>query len=127
TFAIFIVLRLLFRILQRRLAEAAAAGDLLTRIKMIAASIVLDLATVVVAWAAGYVLALAIGETRQIGLNQSLFLNAFLIIELVKDAARAVLAPRWTALRPSGMDDTSAAYWYFWLSRLVSLVGYTFL
>src|SRR5690606_33059443 len=127
TFAVFVLFRLLFRTLQRRFAEDAAAGDLVKRIKMIAASIVLEFAAVVLAWAVGYAIALAIGEARQIALNQSLFLNAFLIIELVKAASRAVLAPQWTALRPFRLDDTTGAYWYFWLSRLVSLVGYTFL
>jgi len=127
TFAVFVVLRLAFRALQRRVASAAAIGDLVTRIKMTAASVVLDAGTVVVAWAAGYAMALWIGDARQIGLNESLFLNAFVIVELLKAGSRAVLAPRWTALRPFPMDDTTAAYWYFWLSRLLSLVGYTFL
>ena len=128
TFAVFVALQLAFRALQCRLAEQAAAGDLLTRIKRTASSIAVDAATVVLAWAAGYAVALfSIGETRQIGLNQSLFLNAFVIVELLKAGSRAVLSPRWAALRPFPMDDTTAAYWYFWLSRLLSLVGYTFL
>src|SRR5690606_31197114 len=60
-------------------------------------------------------------------LEQSLFLNAFLLIELLRTGTRAVFSPRWTALRPLPLDDTSAAYWYFWTSRLIGLIGYTFL
>ncbi|HEX6996894.1 MAG TPA: mechanosensitive ion channel domain-containing protein [Gammaproteobacteria bacterium] len=127
TFATFLLLQVAFRIVQRRLAAGAAAGDALVRAKQIGVSAVLDLATVLVAWGAGYAFAIGIGEARRVGVDQSLFLNAFLAIELVKAVARAVLAPQWPALRPVRADDTSAAYWYFWLSRLVSLLGYTFL
>jgi len=128
TFAVFFTLRSAFRIVERRIAAAASAGDLWKRIEMIAAEVVLDVATVFIAWGVGHVVALAaIGTAREIELNQSLFLNAFVIIELIKAGARAILAPRWASLRPLPMDDTTGAYWYFWLSRLVSLVGYTFL
>jgi moderate conductance mechanosensitive channel len=124
---VYLVLQLLFRRLQRRIAAAAAAGDLIKRVKMIAGSILLDIGTVVTAWAVGYVFALNIGPAQQIGLNQTLFLNAFLLVELIKAASRALLAPRWAALRTARIEDTAAAYWYFWLSRLISLIGYTFL
>ncbi len=127
TFGVFAVLRLAFRAVSRRLAAAAAGADVLRRIQVTAASILLDAGTVVAAWAAGYALAWGIGESRQFGVNQSLFLNAFLIVELIKAGSRALLAPQSTSLRPVPVDDTTAAYWYFWLSRLVSLIGYTFL
>lgn len=127
TFGAYLILQIGFRLAQRRLAGTAASGDFLTRGKMIGASALLDLASVVAACAVGYVIALKIGRSARIDLDQSLFLNAFLIIESIKVASRTVLSSRWSVLRPVPLDDTSAAYWYFWLSRLLSLVGYTLL
>jgi moderate conductance mechanosensitive channel len=127
TFGVYVVLQLAFRRLQRSLAGSAASADMIRRAKLIGASRALDIGTILLAWGAGYVFALNIGEARQIGISESLFLNAFLIIELTKAASRVVLAPRWPVFRVAKLDDTSAAYWYFWLSRLVSLIGYTFL
>lgn len=127
TLALFLVAQVGFRGLQRRLAEDASVGDLVKRAKSIGTSIVLDVLTVAAACAIGWVVAHQIARTERIGLEQSLFLNAFLIIELLKTGTRAALSPRWAALRPLPLDDTSAAYWYFWTSRLISLIGYTFL
>src|SRR5690606_24281399 len=83
TFATFLLLQVAFRIVQRRLAAGAAAGDALVRAKQSGVSAVLDLAPVLVAWGAGYAFAIGIGEARRVGVDQSLFLNAFLVIELV--------------------------------------------
>jgi small conductance mechanosensitive channel len=59
--------------------------------------------------------------------QQSLFLNAFLLIELSKVVLRGVLAPRFGSLRLLPMTDATASYWYFWAARLIGLVGYGFL
>ena len=126
-FGVYLLLQLVFRRMQRNLAAAAAGSDVVGRARAIAICAALDVGTVLVAWGAGYVLALSIGRPLQAGVEQSLFLNAFLMIELTKAVSRTLIAPRWSALRLVRIDDTSAAYWYFWLSRLVSLVGYTFL
>lgn len=127
TFAVYFFLRLILRSVQRRLARAAAEGDMMRRVKRIGGSVVLDVATVTVSWAVGYGIAIGFGASRNIALDQSLFLNAFLIVELIKAACRTVMSPQFPALRPIRLDDTTSAYWYFWLSRLISLIGYTFL
>src|SRR3546814_15326049 len=57
-------------------------------------------------------------------LVHSLYLNAFLFIELVKVGLRGIFAPRYGELRIVPISDMSAAYWYLWLGRLVSLLGY---
>ncbi len=61
----------------------------------------IDAASIVLAWGLGYVLALSTGLTPagQMGINQSLLLNAFLIVELSKLALRIVLVPRFPQLR----------------------------
>ncbi|MCR4268486.1 mechanosensitive ion channel domain-containing protein [Nitratireductor sp. ZSWI3] len=127
TFIAYFLLRLAFRRIQRVLAGAAKGSRLLRRIGTIALSASADAVTVLGAWAVGYLPALYFGWAGWRGDSQTLFLNAFLFIELAKVMARVLLAPRWPVLRLGRIDDTTAAYWYFWVSRLVSVIGYTFL
>jgi small-conductance mechanosensitive channel len=127
TFVVYILLQILFRLLQRGFARRADGTRLFKRIRFISVSTLGDVGTVLLAWAAGYAFALNVGQGGRITLDQSLFLNAFLIVQLAKVATRTVLAPRWSALRIVPIEDTTAAYWYFWLSRLLSLIGYTLL
>jgi small conductance mechanosensitive channel len=127
TFATYTFLRLLYRRAQRTLASTAARGDWVHKTKAIVASSAFDVATVLVAWGMGNVVAILLERNGGEGLADNLFLNAFLIIELVKAVSRTALAPNWPALRTIPIEDTNAAYWYFWLSRLVSLIGYTLL
>ncbi len=85
-----------------------------------------EVAAVLVAWGAAYGTSLyALGaEAGRMPLLHSLLLNAFLIIEIIKSLVRFVLEPRHPQLRLLPLGDTSAAYWYFWMARLISLVGY---
>jgi small conductance mechanosensitive channel len=126
-FGLYLLLQIAFRSAQQRLAARAGQADTVGRAEAITFSAGLDVATVLLAWGAGYGVALGLGRQGETAIEQSLFLNAFLIIELGKAGARSLLAPRWPALRAIRIEDTNAAYWYFWLSRVVSLIGYTFL
>ena len=91
--------------------------------------IAVEVAAVLLAWGLGYVIALGlVGDIRgQMGINQSLLLNAFLAVELGKLVFRVFLSPRHAALRLLPVSDQNAAYWQFWTARIISLVGYTFL
>jgi small conductance mechanosensitive channel len=124
TFATYLALRMVFRQIQRVLAGAARRGGIIRRIGVVGLSAGVDASTVLAAWSIGYVFAVNVDQPGQTEINQALFLNAFLVVELAKVAVRTLLAPRWSDLRISGIDDTTAAYWYFWLSRLVSVLGY---
>jgi len=127
TFAAFFLMRLVFRRIQLVVAKGAAGSSPLQRAGLIGIAALFDMATVLLAWTAGYVPALYFDLSDRAGSGQTLFLGAFLSIELAKVAARVLLAPRWPALRFLRIGDTTAAYWYFWASRLLSVVGYTFL
>ncbi len=83
-----------------------------------------DALVILIAYAGGYAVALATGEPGTMDIRQTLFLNAFLLIEVTKVALRLLLVPRHGPLRFAPMGDETAAYWYFWSSRLVSLLGY---
>jgi moderate conductance mechanosensitive channel len=128
-FASFFVLRMLAHPVQRALDRRAAGRHWSIRTVLTALATVADVITVALAWGAGYLIALQVigGATGRMDINQTLLLNAFLMVEMLKLAMRFVLQPRFPALRLLPISDTTAAYWYFWLARAVSLVGYTFM
>ncbi|CDX55923.1 MscS Mechanosensitive ion channel [Mesorhizobium plurifarium] len=128
TFAVYLALRLAFGRFQRAFANAATRKGRLERFGLVGLSALADALTVLAAWAVGSVSSLSafvIDQEGQAEVNRTLFLNAFLVIELIRAVARTLLAPRWPALRAWTLNDTTAAYWYFWVSRFVSVVGYT--
>lgn len=128
-FGSFFVLRLVTNALGRKIAEDARDRGLLRRLGALLLVGLIDAASIIIAWALGYALALNSGTTPggQMGINQSLLLNAFLLVEISKLMIRLVLAPRFNALRVLPVTDENAAYWSFWLARLISLLGYTFM
>lgn len=64
------------------------------------------------------------GGNRTIAFQQSLFLNAFALIEFFKAILRLIFCPRVADLRPFNLSDDSAKYWNLRLSALSSLIGY---
>lgn len=125
----FFVLRLIVNALCQGIAARVAGRGVLSRLGGLLGVALVDAGSIVLAWGLGYVLALNFGTTAngQMGISQSLLLNAFLVVELIKLAVRVVLVPRFPALRLLSVTDSNAAYWSFWLARIVSLLGYSFL
>jgi small-conductance mechanosensitive channel len=125
----FFILRLVANALSQGIAARAAGRGFVGRLGALVGVVVVDAGSIVLAWGLGYVLALNLGTTSsgQMGINQSLLLNAFLVVELIKLAVRVVLVPRFPVLRLLAVTDSNAAYWSFWLARIVSLLGYAFL
>lgn len=125
TIVLFIVLRRLAKRLFLRMGAAAGTAGSLRTVLIILASVLIDAGVVLLAWAGGYALALlAFGELGSIGIRQTLYLNAFLMVELAKVLMRAVLSPSSTALRPVGIPDKGARVLSGWLNLAVSLIGY---
>jgi moderate conductance mechanosensitive channel len=88
----------------------------------------IDLVIVVLGWVVGYVVALFVmGEGGRMDTRQALFLNAFLVIEIAKVVVRLFFATRYDGLRLLPIRGEDAAYWYTWLSRVTSFVGYSLL
>ncbi|MFO7308023.1 MAG: mechanosensitive ion channel [Pseudomonadota bacterium] len=110
-----------------RTAQRAQGAPLVTRLALALVAGLVDAIAVISAWGAGYLIALQLGGEPALSFGETLFLNALVMLELGKVGLRFLLAPRHASLRPLPLDDTDANYWYFWLSRLVSLIGYTFL
>ena len=128
-FASFLVLRLVAARLQHAIAARMAGAGWISRAGGVIGAALVDLAAVLLAWAVGYFVALNFlpGPFGRMQINQTLLLNAFLVVETIKVVLRAVFEPRDPELRFLPMSDTTAAYWYFWFARLVSLIGYTFM
>ncbi len=84
-----------------------------------------DLAVLAIAWLAGYAIALGLlGETGSVEPRQSLFLNAFFMVEGLKAGLRIFFAPRNPQLRLVPSDDRRALYWNGRLARMAGLIGY---
>ncbi len=106
-------------------ADADNDNPLLRRGLAITASVLLDLLVVALAWVAGYAVALfAIGNGGEMQVIESLYLNAFLMIEIFKVVLRTVFSVKDAALRPLPMSDATAIYWHSWLNRLTNFIGY---
>ncbi len=127
TLAVYWVLRLVASRLRARFDRQAATSRLPRRLLLILAAIGVDVLALALAWLIGNGISIRLSTNVIMGLNQALFLNAFLVAEGLKVASRAALMPHRDALRLAPIPDITAAYWNFWISRLVSLVAYAFL
>jgi small conductance mechanosensitive channel len=128
-FVAFFLLRMAANRAQTAISARIAGGRWFKRAGGVLAAAMADLVAVVLAWAIGYFVALNFlaDPFGRMGINQTLLLNAFLVVETVRVLLRVVFEPREATLRFLPMSDMTAAYWYFWFGRLISLVGYTFL
>ena len=125
TIAVFIVLRRLGKSLYARMGAKARDSGALRTVLLFCASAVIDALIVVVAWAAGYLIAiLFLGTMGSIGIRQTLYLNAFLLVEMAKVAVRLALSPSARNLRPLPVSDAGAKYLASRLNFMVGLVGY---
>ena len=129
TFVLFTVIRRLARPLFTRISQWSLNGQGLTPVLRlvlcVALAAVIDVVVVALAYVGGNLVAtFAVGEAGELSTRASLFLNAFLVIELLKAAVRMLFASRYEGLRllPVGAED--AAYWNRWIARLIGLVGY---
>ncbi|MDA3922208.1 MAG: mechanosensitive ion channel [Salinisphaera sp.] len=129
----FLVLRALAAGLFSRVARLPdGAGTrrslLLRRVIAIIIGILIDVAIVFVAGGIGYAVGLyGVGDQGSVGTRQSLFINAFVLIELIKVAVRAIFAERYENLRPLHMSPEVAAWWSIRLRWFVGVIGYSLL
>ncbi|WP_422026991.1 mechanosensitive ion channel domain-containing protein [Roseovarius sp.] len=121
----FLVLRWFGKSFYARMSASARDGGIARTVVLFFMSAVIDALIVILAWAAGYALAiLALGEFGQIGIRQTLYLNAFLLVEMAKVAVRLVLSPSATSLRPLPISDRAASYLSTRINLIVGVVGY---
>ena len=117
----------IFRALDRSAAAYSGPSAIVwvRRALAIAGATLTDLATIVLAGAAGYAVALfVLGTAGELRPQESFFLNAFLVVEALRAVLRLVFSRHGEHLRvlPAGSEET--AYWYAWASRMVFFIGY---
>ena len=129
TFAIFMVFRRLAKSLFTKISGWSQQGTGLTPVLRlvlcVAVAAVVDILLIALAYVGGNLVAtFAVGETGELSTRASLFLNAFLIIELLKAGVRMLFSSRYEGLRLLPISAQEASYWNRWLARLIGMVGY---
>lgn len=125
TVAVWMGLRALTKPVYRRMGERALHANFLRTIFIFIGSTLLDTAVVVAAWALGYAISLmALGEYAEVGFRQALYLNAFLLVELVKVAIRAIVSPTTGGLRLVNLSNSAALRLNRHVNVVVSVLGY---
>lgn len=127
TVSVFWLLRLGSERIRQRFNRQAETSHLPRTLLLVLSSIGVDVLSVALAWVIGNGLSVRLATNEIMGLNQALFLNAFLMAEGLKVGARAVLMPRNDSLRLLPITAETAIYWNFWTARVVSLIVYAFL
>ncbi|WP_101342112.1 mechanosensitive ion channel domain-containing protein [Cereibacter azotoformans] len=125
TATIFLILRRLAIPTYRRMGEWARRASVTGRVLLYLGALAIDFLIVIGAWAIGYVVAIAVlGNAGQIGLRQTLYLNAFLVVELARTAMRFVLSPATRDLRIVALGDRAAHTLSAAMSFSIALLGY---
>jgi hypothetical protein len=87
-------------------------------------ALLIDIGVIVMAGIAGYAVGLWSAGTGGLAVLDSMFVNAFLAVEIAKALVRVVFATRYQHLRLLTMADDIAIYWNAWLAHLISWTGY---
>ncbi|OIN04474.1 mechanosensitive ion channel protein MscS [Oceanisphaera psychrotolerans] len=129
TLVLFWVLRRLAGPLFTRLSHWSRHGagktPVLRLVLCVALAAAIDVLVVGLAYLGGNLMAtFMVGETGELTTQASLFLNAFMVIELLKAGLRALFSSRYEGLRLLPIDSAEAGYWNRWLALLVGLLGY---
>ncbi|GEN26392.1 mechanosensitive channel protein [Halovibrio variabilis] len=129
TFVIFVLFRRIAKPLFTKISGWSLNGHnlnpVLRLIVCVAIAAVIDVLLVSLSYVGGNLVAtFAVGETGELSTRASLFLNAFLIIELLKAGVRMLFSSRYEGLRLLPISAQEASYWNRWLARLLGMVGY---
>ncbi len=125
TVVVFLGLRAIMIPVFKSLGKRARDGSMVGKFLRFIASVLIDAMTVIVAWAIGYaVTTLVLGEFGQIDFRQTLYLNAFLLVEMVKVAMRAVISPSSGGLRLIPINNGAARHLNRLVNVVVSILGY---
>ncbi|MCD0505074.1 mechanosensitive ion channel domain-containing protein, partial [Bordetella petrii] len=88
-------------------------------------ALAIDVFIVLLAGLAGYAVAMyGTGARGTVSTAQSLFVNAFVAVEIAKALIRGVFATRYPMLRLFSMADDVARYWNSRLGRIAAAIGY---
>lgn len=125
-------LRLIFHSVKRRLNHWVLATQryqpILRQFAGIVTAASIDIVFLGITYiAANYIALHILKQTKELSIQTILFLNAFLVIELIKIGIRMLFNPRLRGLQILPSSNKSSRYWYRWLATIVNLVGYGYL
>lgn len=121
----YICLRYFAKRISRSMGARAHDWDVLRTLAVAIVTTVMDAFVVILAWGLGYLAALYLhGDPGTIGVRQSLYLNAFLLVGLAKVLFRAVLSPSTNELRFVAISDAASKHMSFWLGSIATVIGY---
>ena len=123
-FASLHILRFIGRFPVNAIARAATDKPKARRLPWILLALVVNWAVIGLAWFATSAYALAAAGGSRIDLLQSLFIDAFVVIEFLKTCLAAIFQYRRQELSLLPLEARTARYWYLWLSRLIGFLGY---
>lgn len=125
TFAALTILRQFARPLYARMAASAHHLNLAGTALWLLGVVIVDALLVIVAFALGYGFAIgAFGTLGEVTVSQSLYLNAFLLVELIKTGVRGMTAPGFTDLRLLPISNRPARFAYRRTAWITSILGY---
>jgi len=87
-------------------------------------ALLIDIGVILLAGVVGYAVGVWRAGTGGLAVLDSMFVNAFLAVEIAKALVRVVFATRYQHLRLLTMADDIAIYWNAWLAHLISWTGY---
>ncbi|WP_189424983.1 mechanosensitive ion channel domain-containing protein [Devosia pacifica] len=125
TYGVFFLARYLtenFRnVLKLRSARSGVLAALLATVFLLVSNLIM----VVVAWAAGQIMAVTFLSTAgRIAFHHSLFLNAFLLVEVIHAFVRAILSPGRPQLRLVALPNEQAIALTRWARITVSILAF---
>ena len=121
----YILLRFYARKIYVRMGERAHDWDMLRTLAVLIGKTLIDVGVVLVAWGLGYFAALYLhGNPGSMGVQQSLYLNAFLLVGLARVVIRMILSPSTADLRFVTISDAASRRLSFWLGAIATVVGY---
>jgi small-conductance mechanosensitive channel len=125
TYGAYFGIRFLTERFRWRLNRHAARSGWFSRLAASLAVLAANLAIIAAAWAVGNVVAITlIGPAGNLAFHLSLFLNAFLVVEVAQALVRAVLAPRRPELRFPPLTDATAKMLTLWCRGIVSVLAF---
>lgn len=125
THGTFYLLRLFKMPVARKLGLRAHAARPAARVALAVVSLVMDIATVFAAWAVGYLAALTVfGELGRMDLEQTLYLNAFTVVQVLKVISTKILSPSNPDFRLLHISTPAAQRIYATLAWIIGILGY---
>lgn len=106
------------------IARVAVGAPTWKRGVLVLSATLLDILALSIALFAALTFEILASPSNRIEVIESLFLNAFVLIEALKVGLRAFLQPNRPSLRLVPLTDATARFWHFWLARLAGFLGY---